>query len=114
MMALGSIIKSGRVLLVLLPGIAFGCAQMFPAAVKEVEPGIYRVQASGNSFTSAASLRNKVESKALKLCEPVGFEEVSAPTHEFLQQKTYSGNYTYSAGYQVVTRYVRCLRPDPN
>lgn len=87
---------------------ACGCAQLFPAAVSEIEPGVFRVQASGNSFASPASLRQKVESRALKICGQLGYKEVSPSNHDFLQQKNYSGSMTYSAGYQVITRYISC------
>lgn len=88
-----------------------GCAQLLPVRAKMLAPGIYRLEVSGNAFASVGSLRQKIHGKANRLCGDAGYTNVETPDHEFFQQQTYYDGMTYSAGYQVLTQYIRCSTP---
>ncbi|WP_370981070.1 hypothetical protein [Agaribacterium sp. ZY112] len=61
-------------IITLLLGFLSSCVQWFPARAQELEPGIFEVNALGNSFSSLKSLKNKVAKKALALCEQQAIE----------------------------------------
>ena len=55
-----------------------GCLQMFPAAVYELNKGVYTLHAQSNAFGSRAALRQKLEKKAKTICKDKGFDELSS------------------------------------
>lgn len=67
-----------------------GCATWFPAAVQEMEPGVYKITATGNSFASLEEMKAKVNKKAEEKCEGKGYQHVKDPGVDFKQQKDYT------------------------
>lgn len=87
--------------------LTVGCAQMIPARVFEVTPGVYKLESSGNAFASDESLSKKIESRAVKTC-PNGFEYMDNSHPKWHKQTTYQNGIAVSAGYKVLTKTVRC------
>ena len=83
-----------------------GCAQWMPANVTDLENGMYEVSASGNSFASIESMKEKIEKKASKLCSNSGFEYVESPTLDWHKQTDYSTGITTS--YKVMSSVIKC------
>lgn len=83
-----------------------GCANWFPANVKEVSEGTYSISATGNSFISIDSMKEKVIKKAEKKCGAKGFNFVKEPEVEFRKDRDYvNGGYQH---YKVITTVVEC------
>ena len=92
--------------LVLVSSVLFiGCATWFPAAVQEVEPGTYKITATGNSFASLDDMKSKVEKKAEQKCAGKGYEHVEKSKTDFKQQKDYNTGMTsnYKQTHIIVT-----------
>ncbi len=85
-----------------------GCAQMFPAAYKELDEGKYWIQATGNAFATPEQLSAKVEKRASQLCGEGGYVHDEPAKLEGHTQKTYSGTMVIEAGYSTFTSTVKC------
>lgn len=83
-----------------------GCATWFPAAVKEVDEGVYTITATGGSFTSQQKLKAKIDKKAESLCEGKGYTHRKHAETDWKQQKDYSTGVT--SNYQQMTATVEC------
>lgn len=83
-----------------------GCATWFPAAVQEIEEGVYSISATGNSFASQEKMRLKVNKKAEAICQGKGYEKVEKESVKWAEQKDYVNNLTTS--YQVMSMTITC------
>lgn len=95
-------------LLILLTLIyLLGCARMIPARAKELEPGKFKLMASGNIFASISSLEAKIDKRAKKLCGEENYtyldKEIATP-----HSPAYSNGVDIGASYTVVTRTIQC------
>ena len=85
------------------------CAQMFPAASIELEPGLYRVTSTGNTFAKPSDLDFRIEKKAIKLCGEGNYDYVGLPEAKVGKQKIYTGGgASTTAHYFQRTRLVKC------
>ena len=85
-----------------------GCATWFPAAVNEVDEGVYTITATGGSFTSQQKLKAKIDKKAESLCEGKGYTHRKHAATDWKQQKDYSTGVT--SNYQQMTATVECTQ----
>lgn len=85
-----------------------GCATWFPAAVTEVDEGVYAITATGGSFTSQEKLKAKVDKRAESLCKEKGYSYRQDATTDWKQQKDYSTGLT--SNYQQMTATIECNR----
>lgn len=83
-----------------------GCATWFPAAVHEVEDGVYTITATGNSFASLENMKVKVDKKAGVVCGEKGFSYRKEHDTAWQQQKDYSTGMTTS--YKQTSITVEC------
>jgi len=92
-----------------------GCAQMFPAAVREVEQGVYEISALSNGFGSYSSLVAKVDRKAKKVCGDRPFYFVDRGDLASKESVTYIDGVKQSSNYLEFKRTVVCqLNEDKN
>lgn len=84
-----------------------GCAQMFPAHVSEIKPGVYTLQATGNMFASDTSLQQKIDRKASILCKGSGFD-VLQNNPQWHDQTTYYNGMTIGAGFKTLNKTIQC------
>jgi hypothetical protein len=85
-----------------------GCAQMIPARSLELEPGKYKLEASGNVFASIPSLIKKIDKKAIKLCGEGKYEYQDAGDFSTPHSPAYVSGVDIGASYKVLTRVITC------
>jgi len=85
------------------------CAQMFPAASKQIAPGVYELVATGNSFATREQLQSKIDKKATKLCGEKNYEYQGLGDYKLNKQKNYTsgGGYTSTHYFQLKTT-IKC------
>lgn len=86
-----------------------GCATWFPAAVKEVDEGVYTITATGGSFTKREALKTKLDKKAESLCAQ-GYVIREGSSTDWKQQKDYSTGLT--SNYQQMHMTIECVPSD--
>lgn len=111
-------------LALLLPVTLNGCAQWFPASAQELSPGVYRVQAIGNSFATLSDLNAKIADKAAELCGAESFSyqslldlKVKTSTTYLADQTEYgdnAGTQKVEGNYTEVSRTVACTNSQNN
>lgn len=84
-----------------------GCAQMFPARVAEINPGVYMLQATGNMFASNASLEQKIDRKASAICKGSGFDVLQNNAQQH-QQTSYSNGLIIGASFKTLNKTIQC------
>ncbi len=97
-----------RYIIILLLIVVQGCAQMIPARAWEIEPGIYKLEASGNVFASDESLHAKIDKKSAKKCGVSGFSYLDKSSPRWNKQTTYSNGVRVTASYKVLTKTIQC------
>lgn len=85
-----------------------GCAQMIPARSTEIEPGKYKLEASGNAFASIPSLIEKIDQKAVKLCGAGNYTYADDGDFSNQHSPAYLSGVDIGGSYTVVTRSVSC------
>lgn len=83
-----------------------GCATWFPAAVNEIDDGVYTITATGGSFTAPETLKAKVDKKAESLCKDKGYSYRQNAATDWKQQKDYSTGVT--TNYQQMHITIEC------
>ncbi|NRB39777.1 MAG: hypothetical protein HRU20_15140 [Pseudomonadales bacterium] len=86
-----------------------GCAQWLPAASHEIEPGVFKITATGNSFASTDDLRKKVEKKAAKVCGDQAYKKASKDKYQSHKQRTYTDSGYQTSHYFTYTTTVECV-----
>lgn len=95
-----------RVIPICLALTLSGCATWFPAAVKEIDEGVYTITATGGSFTKRETLKAKLDKKAESLCQEKGYSHRKNAATDWKQQKDYSTGLT--TNYQQVHITIEC------
>ncbi|HMY38106.1 MAG TPA: hypothetical protein PK011_02170 [Marinagarivorans sp.] len=85
-----------------------GCAQMIPARSVEIGPGKYKLEASGNAFSSIPSLVAKIDQKAINLCGANKYEYADNGEFSTPNSPAYVNGVNIGASYTVLTRIVTC------
>ena len=83
-----------------------GCATWFPAAVDEIEQGVYTITTTGNSFASQEKMRLKLNKKAESLCGDAGYSERKGASVDWHEQKDYNTGIT--SNYQQMKMTIEC------
>lgn len=95
-------------LLFVLCGLTLGCANWFPAAVHEVAPGEYEIRATGNSFISIESMKQKVENKAVKICDGAGYERTKRDRYQSHEGRAVTNGVLQTSYYFTYTLVIEC------
>ncbi len=87
---------------------SLGCAQMIPARSVELEPGKYKLEASGNMFASIPELVEKIDKKAVKLCGSGKYEYKDSGDFSTPHSPAYVNGVDIGSSYKVLTREIKC------
>mgnify|MGYP005667003195 CR=1 FL=1 len=97
-----------RALLLLSSAVFVGCATWFPAAVNEIEEGVYTLTTTGNSFASSEKMAQKLNRKADALCGEAGYTIREDANTTWGEQKDCSTGMT--TNYQQMSMTIECKK----